>query len=117
MDNCVLCANDVGRGGGYSTTRVSGVILRPLCLDCSNLCDKDPKRVAEEHHGLIEKMVAEQRELLSARVVPVETTRVVPQRSTREQGLIRRYDDAYLVSGVTIGIVPPLRSSASYQQC
>jgi hypothetical protein len=103
MDNCVLCGKEVDRGG-YSTTKIPGVILRPLCLSCAELCDKDPKKIVDEHRELFERMLAEKRELLAAKSVLVDTTSAGPQRPPPERALIRRYDDAYLLSRATVAI-------------
>jgi hypothetical protein len=103
MDNCVLCGKEVDRGG-YSTTKILGVVLRPLCLNCCELCDKDPKRMVDEHRELFERMLADQRERLAAKLAPVNNTNAGPQRSSQERMLIGRYDDAYLLSRATVTI-------------
>jgi hypothetical protein len=103
MDNCVLCGKQVDRGG-YSTTKIPGVILRPLCLSYCELCDKEPKRIADEHRELFERMLAEKREQQAAKSTLVDTTSAGPQRSPQERALVRRYDSAYLVSRVTVAI-------------
>jgi hypothetical protein len=102
MDNCVLCGKEVDRGG--YTARIRGVILRPLCLSCSELCGKDPNKIIDEHRELFERMLAEKRELLAAKSVLVDTASAGPQRPPPERVLIRRYDDAYLLSGATVAI-------------
>jgi len=107
MDNCILCGKEVGFGG-YSTQKFPGVILRPLCLECRELADRDPKRIADEHHELIERMVAERKRMLAERsggtVDAASVASQAPRRSQREETLRKRYDDAYLVSKAAVGI-------------
>jgi hypothetical protein len=103
MDKCVVCGTDVDRGG-YSTTKIPGVILRPLCLNCRELCDKDPKRFADEHRGLFERMLADRRERLAAMPAPVDTVSAESHLSPRERTLVGRYGDAYLLSRAMVAI-------------
>jgi hypothetical protein len=101
MDNCVLCGKEVHRGG-YST-RVEGVILRPLCPDCDQLCSKDPKRILDEHREVFERMLAERREALAPPTASAAAPEA-PRRSQRERKLIKRYDDAYVLANTTVRI-------------
>ena len=102
MENCVLCGKEVHRGG-YSA-RVEGVVLRPVCPDCDQLCSKDPKKVVDEHREVFERILAERREALAPRIDSAAIPET-PQRPQREQKLLRRYGDAYLHANtiVTIG--------------
>ncbi len=101
MDNCILCGKAVQRGG-YSS-RIGGVVLRPLCGDCDELCSKEPKRVAEEYQGVFEKMLAERRETLTA----TSDTRGLPQeiqRPQRERKMLKRYRDYYTQANAIVSI-------------
>jgi hypothetical protein len=109
QDICILCGKEVERGG-YSS-KIGELVLRPLCSSCDELCSLDSKRVVEEHRELFEKMFAERRESLERRLSPVEPTitSAVPSRSQRERGLVKRYDDAYLVAKGTVVIGKTIR--------
>jgi len=102
MDYCVLCGKEVQRGG-YSS-KVGGVVLRPLCPDCDELCSKEPKRVVDEHRDVFERMLAERLEALTPTTTTVATSET-PRRSQRERKMMKRYGDAYLRANaiVTIG--------------
>ncbi len=102
MANCILCGKEVERGG-YSA-KVKGVVIRPVCPDCDELCSKDPSKIVEEHREVFEKMLADHREAVAPRIASVATPEA-PQRSPRERKLVRRYGDAYLRANtiVTIG--------------
>jgi hypothetical protein len=97
--NCVLCGKEVQRGG-YSS-RVGGVVLRPVCADCDEKCSKEPERVVKEHGDVFEQMLVVHREALAHQNEPLQVA-ATPQRSQREVRVVRRYDDAYLVANATV---------------
>jgi len=102
QDNCILCGKEVQRGG--FSAKVEGVILRPLCPDCDELCSKQPKKVFEEHRDIFERTEAERRDLIARQVATVKTHSAPPQRSQRERNLSKRYGDAYRVANAAVAI-------------
>jgi len=52
MPTCILCGKEVERGG--FSTRIAGVILRPLCPDCDHLCTNKPNDVVKDYPWLFD---------------------------------------------------------------
>lgn len=77
---------------------VQGVRLGHLCLDCRELCSKDPKKVVDEHREVFERMLSERRELLLNKPPAPAATTPASKQQEREQALFKRYDDAYAVA-------------------
>src|SRR6266849_6950419 len=96
MENCPLCGRVVDRGG-YSVG-VQGVRLGHLCRDCRELCSKDPKKVADQHRDVFERMLAERRDSLLRKPAAQATTTPASKQQEREQALFKRYDDAYAIA-------------------
>jgi hypothetical protein len=100
--NCVLCNIEVEQGG-YST-KVSGVMLRPLCQNCDNLCSSRPESVIKDHPWLFDSSIpnpsstATKTDSLSTTAAP-QTNKPNPYSSK----IMTRYQSAYFVAGAVVG--------------
>jgi hypothetical protein len=101
--NCVLCGREVQRGG-YST-KVEGVTVRPLCLECDELCSRTPhEQIVNDHREVFERMRAEKQRILVSNPESIKETAAPVLRSAREHTLTTRYNDAYRLAHTTVAI-------------
>ncbi len=101
--NCVLCGNEVERGG-YSS-KVNAILLQPLCESCNHICFSNPGIIVRGYPWLFNPNIPKSTPLVTAAVNEVGLA-MTPQFSDpipHARELLTRYKDAYLVAKATVG--------------
>jgi hypothetical protein len=98
---CILCRGDVGWRGSYGA-EINNFVLHPVCLKCKERCTAHPEQIIDSHPRLFEKMLADRHSASSGGTAATRAPQA--ESSEREQILLKRYEDAFLVAKTTVGI-------------
>src|SRR2546423_1698814 len=97
-DNCRLCEKGVSSSSEWKMVR--GILLRPLCSECSRLCATKPDQVVMSYPWLFNPEIPKP---LGPSVVANNASGNVAPQSRQISVLMGRYTDAYVVARVTNG--------------